>query len=79
LNLTIALTSASLKSTSVFGPADHFQSSTLENVGTSEIFPVRTPEECEVAVTPSGQDSFALRMKLLEAAQSSIRIGICAA
>jgi putative cardiolipin synthase len=62
------------KTTSVFGPADDFRGSTLKDVGNSEIYPVRSPQQCEVAVIPSGQDSFAVRMDLLEAARSSIRI-----
>ena len=52
--------------TSVFGPADHFLSSELPEVGASEIYPARKPDECEVAVISSGEDSFATRMALLD-------------
>ena len=62
------------RSTSVFGPADDFEGSALEDVGKSELYPVRTPAECEVAVLRSGEDSFAARLDMLKNARSSIRI-----
>ena len=62
------------RSTSVFGPADHFEGSPLEGVGKTELYPVRAPDECEVAVLQSGEDSFAVRLAMLKNARSSIRI-----
>ena len=62
------------RSTSVFGPADHFEGSPLEDVGKTELYPVRSPDECEVAVLRSGEDSFAVRLAMLKNARSSIRI-----
>ena len=62
------------RSTSVFGPADHFTGSPLEGVGKTELYPVRSPGECEVAVLHSGEDSFAARLDMLKNARSSIRI-----
>ena len=62
------------RTTSVFGPADDFEGSALEDVGKSELYPVRSPDECEVAVLRSGEDSFAARLDMLKNARSSIRI-----
>lgn len=62
------------RTTSVFGPDDHFTGSTLEDVGKTELYPVRAPDECEVAVLHSGEDSFAARLAMLKNARSSIRI-----
>ena len=62
------------RNTSVFGPAGHFEGSPLEDVGKSELYPVRAPGECEVAVLRSGEDSFAARLDMLKNARSSIRI-----
>lgn len=62
------------RTTSVFGPADHFTGSNIEEIGYSELYPVHPPEDCEVAVLRSGEDSFALRLELLKNARSSIRI-----
>ena len=62
------------RTTSVFGPAEHFTGSPLEDVGLSDLYPVRPPDECEVAVLRSGEDSFAARLDMLKNARSSIRI-----
>jgi len=62
------------RTTSVFGPADHFTGSPLEDVGKTELYPVRPPAECEVAVLRSGEASFAARLEMLKNARSSIRI-----
>jgi putative cardiolipin synthase len=59
---------------SVFGPPEDFRGSELDNVGRSELYPARSPEECEVAVLDSGEGSFAARMAMLKAARESIRI-----
>jgi putative cardiolipin synthase len=60
--------------TSLFGPASDFEGSEFEDVGKSGLFPVRGPDECEVAVLDSGEGSFAARMAMLKGARRSIRI-----
>lgn len=60
--------------TSVFGPASEFVASDLPDVRATGMFPVRSPDECEIAMIANGEDSFATRMKLLASAQRSIRI-----
>jgi len=65
---------ARAQATSVFGPSEDWQGSTLEDVGKAGLFPVRGPEACEVAVLDSGEGSFAARMDMLRAATTSIRI-----
>jgi phosphatidylserine/phosphatidylglycerophosphate/cardiolipin synthase-like enzyme len=65
---------ARARTTSVFGPATDFVGSPFDDVALSGVFPVRPPNECEVAVLPSGEDSFAVRMETLRAATTSIRI-----
>lgn len=62
------------RNTSMFGPDDHFTGSPLEGVGKTELYPVRPPQDCEVAVLRSGEDSFAVRLAMLKNARSSIRI-----
>jgi putative cardiolipin synthase len=62
------------RNTSVFGPAGDFEGSPFEEVGRSGLFPVRGPDECEVAVLDSGEGSFAARMAMLKRARHSIRI-----
>jgi phosphatidylserine/phosphatidylglycerophosphate/cardiolipin synthase-like enzyme len=60
--------------TSVFGPASEFDPSDLPGVRATGMFAVHPPEECEVAVIPGGEDSFATRMHLLASAKRTIRI-----
>mgnify|MGYP001051727772 FL=1 len=62
------------RQTAVFGPAKDFHGSQLEDVGRSELYPVRSPDECEVAVLDSGEGSFAARLAMLKGARKSIRI-----
>ena len=62
------------RSTSVFGPAEDFRGSGLEDIGKAELYPVRGPEQCEVAMLESGEGSFAARMEMLKNATKSIRI-----
>ena len=62
------------RNTSVFGPAEDFHGSGLEDVGRAEFYPVREPDECEVAVLQSGEGSFAARLDMLKRATKSIRI-----
>jgi len=62
------------RSTSVFGPAEDFRGSGLEDVGKVGLFPVHSPGECEVAVLESGEGSFAARLDMLRNATHSIRI-----
>lgn len=61
-----------LRGTTVFGPASEFVPS--GEVGITGMFGVRPPEECEIAILPGGEDSFAARMDLLQRAKQSIRI-----
>ena len=60
--------------TSVLGPESSFVGSEYPEVGLSGLFPVRGPDECEIAVLRNGEDSFAVRMAALRAARTSIRI-----
>ena len=62
------------RETSVFGPATDFTASAFVDVGSTELYPVREPDECEVAVPPFGEDSFAVRLDALKQATTSIRI-----
>ena len=61
-------------SSSLLGPDSTFVGSPYPDVGLTGLFPVRGPDECEVAVLRGGEDSFALRMDALKSARSSIRI-----
>ncbi len=60
--------------TTVFGPASEWVKSDVPEVGGSGLFAARSPDECEVAVLPGGEDSFAARMALLARAKHTIRI-----
>ena len=60
------------RNVSLFGPPEDFHGSPLEDVGRTELYPVRGPEECEVAVLDSGEGSFAARLDMLRSAQHSI-------
>jgi len=62
------------KQASMFDPGDSFIGSPLDDVGTTGLFPVRPPAECEVAVLPRGEDSFAVRLDALKRATRSVRI-----
>jgi putative cardiolipin synthase len=62
------------RGTSVFGPASDFSASPFEEEGARELYPVRGPADCEVAVLPRGEDSFAVRVAALKRAKRSIRI-----
>ena len=61
------------RTTSVFGPADEFHGSSLPDVGEAELYPVREPAECEVAMLESGEGSFAARMAMLRNARLALR------
>lgn len=65
---------ARARQTSVFGPASDFTASAFDDVGTAELYPVREPSECEIAVPRFGEDSFAVRLDALKRARHSIRI-----
>ncbi len=60
--------------TSVFGPSSEFVASDLADVRATGMFPVRSADECELAVIAGGEDSFATRMHMLKAAKHTIRI-----
>jgi len=63
-----------VSATSVLGPDASFEGSEYPDVGLSGLFPPRGPDDCRVAVLESGEDSFAIRMRVLKQAQRSIRI-----
>ncbi len=63
-----------VNSSPVLDPDSHFIGSPITDVGLSGLFPVRDPDECEVAVLQGGEDSFAVRMEALRNARTSIRI-----
>ena len=65
---------ARARQTSVFGPPTDFQASAFDDVGHTELYPVRPPGECEIAVPRFGEDSFAVRLDALKRARRSIRI-----
>jgi cardiolipin synthase C len=60
------------RTTSVFGPVNEYEPSTAGD--TAGMFGIRAPAECEIAILPGGEDSFAARMDLLARATKSIRI-----
>jgi phosphatidylserine/phosphatidylglycerophosphate/cardiolipin synthase-like enzyme len=60
--------------TSVLGTESRFVGSPYSDVGLSGVFPVRGPDQCQLAVLHGGEDSFAVRMDALKNAQVSIRI-----
>jgi len=60
--------------TSVLGADAQFAGSPDPDVGTAGLFPVRGPDECDVAVLQGGEDSLAVRLRTLREATRSIRI-----
>lgn len=72
--LSAAQQLARARGTTVFGPAAEFSPSTRPEQGHRGLFPVRSPQECEVAVLAGGEDAFAARLELLRRARRSIRI-----
>ncbi|MCU0758708.1 MAG: phosphatidylserine/phosphatidylglycerophosphate/cardiolipin synthase family protein [Steroidobacteraceae bacterium] len=62
------------RSTSLLGDDSVFSGSPLGDVGLSGLFPVRSPQGCQVAVLAGGEDSFAVRMQSLKRAKKSIRV-----
>ncbi len=60
--------------TSVLGADASFTGSPYPDVATTGLFPVRSPDECAVAVLHGGEDSFAVRLRALSQARRSIRI-----
>ena len=65
---------AKARATSVFGPPEGFTASPYAEEGVRELYPVREPAECDVAVLRFGEDSFAVRLAALNRAKRSIRI-----
>ena len=65
---------AAAHGTSVFGLSQEWVPSPQHDVGRGGMFSVREPDQCEVAVLPGGEGSFATRMHLLASAQNSIRV-----
>lgn len=60
--------------TAVLDPKSRFTGSPYADVARSGLFAVRGLDDCELAVLAGGEDSFAVRMAALGAAQHSIRI-----
>jgi len=58
----------------VFGTVEEFPGSPIDEVGHEALFDVHTAESTKIAVLPNGDISFSVRMQLLEAAHTSIRI-----
>ena len=58
----------------VFGPTQDYAGSRLDEVGRHGLFGVHNPESNKIAVLRNGDESFAVRVRLLKAAQKSIRI-----
>ncbi len=65
---------AQAQATPTLGPDSQFSPSPYEDVGLTGLFPVHMPEDCNIAVLDSGEDSFAVRMQSLRNATKSIRI-----
>jgi cardiolipin synthase C len=65
---------AEASATSVLGPDARFVGSPYPEVGTTGLFPVRGPGDCEIAVLQGGEDSLAVRLQSLKDATRSIRI-----
>ena len=59
---------------SPFGPAQEFNGSPYEEIGSSGLFDVHPAEKCRIALLPNGDDSFAARVQALRKANTSIRI-----
>jgi phosphatidylserine/phosphatidylglycerophosphate/cardiolipin synthase-like enzyme len=72
--LDVAAFVAETSASSVLGPDARFVGSAHADVGSSGLFPVRTPDECGIAVLNGGEDSFAVRLAALKKARKSIRI-----
>ena len=70
----VATYDAETSATGVLGPDATFEGSPYPDVGLDGLFPVRSPDECEVAVLRGGEDSFAARLESLKNARRSIRI-----
>ena len=58
----------------VFGLPQEYAGSPLGNVGRQEVFGVHSPKSNQIALLKNGDESFAVRVQLLEAAKKSIRI-----
>ena len=70
----LAALSKTNRSAPVFGPAQEYVASPLDEVGRRGLFGVHSPELNRIALLKNGDASFAARVQLLEAAQKSIRI-----
>ena len=56
---------ARIEGTHVLGPSREYVPSDLPEVGGSGMFEPRPADQCEVAMLPGGEDSFATRMAML--------------
>ncbi|EFK07419.1 phospholipase D domain protein [delta proteobacterium NaphS2] len=59
---------------SVFGPAKDFKGSPISLIGRSGLFHTRSPRKNWIALLPNGEISFAMRIKTIMEADTSIRI-----
>jgi putative cardiolipin synthase len=66
--------SESSRSAPVFGPPYEYAGSPLEAVGRQGLFETHPPVSNRIALLKNGDESFAMRAQLLEAAEKSIRI-----
>lgn len=77
LSLTLLLASSLSAIAADFSALDeraNYRCSDLAQIGCTGLFPVSTESDSAIAVIPSGEDSLALRLQLLESARRSIRI-----
>ena len=58
----------------VFGPPEEYAGSPIPEVGRQGVFGVHSPKLTQIALLKNGDESFAARVQLLEAAEKSIRI-----
>lgn len=58
----------------VFGPSKEFDGNTLGDLGRSGLFGVHSPKLNQIALLKNSDESFAVRIQLLEKAKKSIRI-----
>jgi len=65
---------ARARTTDLFGPREDYTASPFEEEGARELYAVRPPSGCEVAIARFGEDSFAVRLAALKRARHSIRI-----
>ena len=73
-NVAVSRFIAETSASSVLGDDAAFKGSPYADVADSGLFPVRGPDACSIAVIEGGEDSFAVRLRVLAGARKSIRI-----